>query len=209
MIYLSLILQLQNHHQTHQTAISLSGTWETTEQRLNTDPPPLPAECRQRVCPANVGLIPKYLKPFQAVRGDNGKQIYVCNYCQGEFRGHNSIVYHTRRHIGDYPYRCGTCGYAEVSKCALNQHLLNHRHQGAILLRYTRDPNQTMDQVARDIHNSITNNNERQQAERQPEMKRRKLGNERTNNEFSVGADYAGTTIYKCETCPHVSLLTI
>ena len=122
----------------------------------------LPLECQSRVCADNVGLIPKYLKPFHPIRGDNGKQIYVCNYCQvwdfnttsynlnlskvfrlwlfekfkfkvllklfsmtslishlkikGEFRGHNSIVYHTRRHIGDYPYRCGTCGYAEVSK---------------------------------------------------------------------------------------------
>ena len=28
--------------------------------------------------------------------------------------GHNSIVYHCRRHIGDYPYKCQDCGFVEV-----------------------------------------------------------------------------------------------
>lgn len=154
-------------------------SWEATEQRMNTDPPPLPLECQSRVCPDNVGLIPKYLKPFTPIRGDNGKQIYVCNYCRGEFRGHNSIVYHTRRHIGDYPYRCGTCGYAEVSKCALNQHLLNHRHQGAILLRYTRDPAKSMDQIAEQIQLDVarpkTSSPSHEQQHDQPNAKRAKL----------------------------------
>ena len=84
----------------------------------------LPEECRARVVQKNVGLIPKFLKPFHLVKGENGVPIYVCDYCQGHFRGHNSIVYHTRRHIGDYPYRCGTCGYAEVSKVFSIEYLI-------------------------------------------------------------------------------------
>ena len=115
-------------------SVKTNAVWETTEQRMNTKAPVsrtnfsvygyfkrhtfqgLPEECKARVNGKNVGLIPKYLKPFNLSRGENGIPIYTCDYCQGQFRGHNSIVYHTRRHIGDYPYRCGTCGYAEVSK---------------------------------------------------------------------------------------------
>jgi len=100
------------------------------------------------------------LKPFNLSRGENGIPIYTCDYCQGQFRGHNSIVYHTRRHIGDYPYRCGTCGYAEVSKCALNQHLLNHRHSGAILLRYARDNTQNLDDIATEIMAEVKREND-------------------------------------------------
>ena len=33
----------------------------------------------------------------------------------------------------------------------MNQHLLNHRHSGAILLRYTRDPSKSMEEIAQQI----------------------------------------------------------
>lgn len=173
-----------------------SGIWETSEQRINTRAPSLPDECRARVVGKNVGLIPKFLKPFSLIRGENGIPIYVCDYCQGHFRGHNSIVYHTRRHIGDYPYRCGTCGYAEVSKCALNQHHANHRHLGAILLRYSRDASKTIDQVAEEIRAEVKANIQEQESTKltyqkgeinQP-VKRRKVDFTESNGSSSASS---------------------
>ena len=52
------------------------------------------------------------------------------------YRGRNGIVYHCRQHIGDYPYRCVECGFAEVSKAALNEHLITSRHnKGTIIAK--------------------------------------------------------------------------
>lgn len=73
-------------------------------------------------------------KPYKLLeQTESGKTVslYKCNFCdQGNvcfsmfinwsyssvYRGHNSIVYHCRRHIGDYPYRCDDCGFVEVCK---------------------------------------------------------------------------------------------
>ena len=43
------------------------------------------------------------------------KSIFLINGFSTRQKGHNSIVYHCRRHIGDYPYKCQDCGFYEVS----------------------------------------------------------------------------------------------
>ena len=41
--------------------------------------------------------------------------------------GHNSIVYHARRHVGDYPYKCGEpgCNFHEVNKLKKSKELFD------------------------------------------------------------------------------------
>ena len=90
----------------------------------------------------NTGLIPKYYKPYSLIETaekTNPAPLYRCDFCKliykgkypnshftplriqlrntitNTFVGHNSIVYHCRRHIGDYPYKCQDCGFVEVS----------------------------------------------------------------------------------------------
>ena len=46
-----------------------------------------------------------------------------------------SIIYHCRKHIGDYPYRCTECGHAELSKAAISSHLIEKGHMGFILAK--------------------------------------------------------------------------
>ena len=46
-----------------------------------------------------------------------------------------SIIYHCRKHIGDYPYRCTDCGHAELSKAAISSHLIEKGHMGFVLAK--------------------------------------------------------------------------
>ena len=88
----------------------------------------------------NTGLIPKYYKPYSLIETaekTNPAPLYRCDFCKLIYKGklyiyvtywcyvivllmlrnvlgHNSIVYHCRRHIGDYPYKCQDCGFVEV-----------------------------------------------------------------------------------------------
>ena len=65
----------------------------------------------------NTGLIPKFYKPYSLIETQdrsNPVPLYRCHFCKLVYKGHNSIVYHCRRHIGDYPYKCEECGFVEV-----------------------------------------------------------------------------------------------
>ena len=42
----------------------------------------------------------------------------------------------------------------------MNQHLLNHRHSGAILLRYARDNTQNLDDIAAEIMTEVKREND-------------------------------------------------
>ena len=63
------------------------------------------------------------------------------------YRGRNSIVYHCRQHIGDYPYRCEECGFAEVSQAALNDHQVQKDHSGIVLAKIAKEISATFEQV--------------------------------------------------------------
>lgn len=86
---------------------------------------------QRKVVEDNTGLIPKYYKPYRLLEStESGKPVslYKCDFCQQVYRGHNSIVYHCRRHIGDYPYRCEDCGFVEVCKSGLSSHMNRTGH---------------------------------------------------------------------------------
>lgn len=86
---------------------------------------------QRKVVEENTGLIPKYYKPYKLLEStESGKPVslYKCDFCHQVYRGHNSIVYHCRRHIGDYPYRCEDCGFVEVCKSGLSSHMNRTGH---------------------------------------------------------------------------------
>lgn len=86
---------------------------------------------QRKVVEENTGLIPKYYKPYKLLEStEHGRPVslYRCDFCNQDYRGHNSIVYHCRRHIGDYPYRCEDCGFVEVCKSGLSSHMNRTGH---------------------------------------------------------------------------------
>ena len=69
---------------------------------------------------------------------------------------------------------------------------MNHRHSGAILLRYTRDNTKNLDQIAAEIFNQVKNNNsdngtdngtsQSSSADSTPSAKRRKINSKKYEN---------------------------
>ena len=65
----------------------------------------------------------------------------------------------------------------------MNQHHANHRHLGAILLRYSRHPTKTIEQIASEIKNEVAESLRQQEASkvaamsRSPEILRDDTGN--------------------------------
>ena len=83
-------------------------------------------------------------------------------------------------------FRCKKCKNLGVKispfiQCALNQHHANHRHLGAILLRYSRDATKTIDQVAEEIRQEVKANIQEQESNKisyksvEHQVKRRKV----------------------------------
>ena len=67
---------------------------------------------------------------------------------------------------------------------------MNHRHSGAILLRYTRDNTKNLDQIAAEIFNQVKNNNSdgtsgdngTSSTDSTPSAKRRKINSKKYEN---------------------------
>ncbi|CAG5111287.1 Oidioi.mRNA.OKI2018_I69.chr2.g5608.t1.cds [Oikopleura dioica] len=111
-------------------------------------------EQARKVVEENTGLIPKFYKPYKLLeQTESGKTVslYKCNFCEQVYRGHNSIVYHCRRHIGDYPYRCDDCGFVEVCKSGLSSHMNRTGHKNCRKIDATPVPGQNAAQVSTQI----------------------------------------------------------
>ena len=57
-------------------------------------------------------------------------------------------------------------------QCALNQHHANHRHLGAILLRYCRHPTKPIEQIAAEIKSEVAECLKQQEASKVAAMSR-------------------------------------
>jgi len=111
-------------------------------------------EQARKVVEENTGLIPKFYKPYKLLeQTESGKTVslYKCNFCEQVYRGHNSIVYHCRRHIGDYPYRCDDCGFVEVCKSGLSSHMNRTGHKNCRKIDATPVPGQNAALVSTQI----------------------------------------------------------
>lgn len=69
------------------------------------------------------------------MRLTENKVVYKCDLCGSNYTSWEDIVHHVRRHYGDYPYRCTSCGFAGVSKGSLELHMFDENHQKSIFLK--------------------------------------------------------------------------
>ena len=51
---------------------------------------------------------------------------WTCNVCNKSFGRKTELLFHERRHTGEYPYRCPYCKKSFVAKFKLNQHIKVH-----------------------------------------------------------------------------------
>ncbi|CAG5094560.1 Oidioi.mRNA.OKI2018_I69.XSR.g13666.t1.cds [Oikopleura dioica] len=99
--------------------------------------PSVPESQRAKVYEEATGMIPKYMKPFRILPVTENKVVYKCDRCGSNYTSYDDIVSHARRHYGDHPYRCITCGFAGVCRSALEMHMFEKDHPKAIFLKHS------------------------------------------------------------------------
>ncbi|CAK8685001.1 unnamed protein product [Clavelina lepadiformis] len=81
------------------------------------------------------GIVPQHYKPFSVFKQSDKSTIAKCSLCPFSAPDINSITYHARKHVGDYPYRCSKCVFGSVSKHLLVLHQNKRSHEGFYVIR--------------------------------------------------------------------------
>ena len=63
---------------------------------------------------------------FECKVNNDGKKMYLCNYCEKSFKSPSLVILHERKHTGEKPFKCETCSKSFQFSSNLKNHMLIH-----------------------------------------------------------------------------------